>query len=136
MKTPYMSKKSPSKNGNGNGNGTTPGHILKTFFMDPLGLTAYRVAKDTGMTPIALSQILRGQRGISAGVALKLGIYFGVEPDFWLSLQAHSDLTEEAKAKPKVEPCQALEGRAFVLKESKLNGTRNWQVMMVKKRAA
>ncbi len=111
--------------------------VLKTLFMDPLGLTAYRVAKDTGMAPIAVGQILRGQRAITPAVALKLGVYFGVEPDFWLGLQGHQDLAREAAAsrgRPGVARCAALEGRAFVLKESKLNGSRNWQVMIVKAR--
>ena len=130
-----MAKTNSTKNGKPKINTASPGHALKTLFMDPLGLTAYRVAKDTGMTPIAMSQILRGQRAISPSVALKFGMYFGVEPDFWLSLQAHADLVEEAKAKPKVAPCLALQGRAFVLKETKVNGSRNWQVIMVKRRA-
>jgi len=114
----------------------TPGHVLRTFFMEPLGLSAYRVAKDIGVTPITLSQILHGRRAISAPVALRLGGYFGVEPNFWLSLQAHADLTREA-ATPRhnaVLPCEALNGRAFALKETKMNGARNWQVLIVKTR--
>lgn len=115
----------------------TPGHVLKTFFMEPLGLTAYRVSKDLGITAIAMSHILRGKRGITPSVALRLGIYFGVEPNFWLGLQAHHDLAVEASARRRipVERCAALDGRAFVLKESKVNGTRNWQVLMAKTRA-
>jgi addiction module HigA family antidote len=115
----------------------TPGEVLKTFFMDPLGLTAYRVAKEVGITPIAMSHILRGKRGITPAVALRLGFYFGVEPEFWLGLQAHHDLAAEAgsKKRTQVERCAALDGRAFVLKETKVNGARNWQVLMAKTRA-
>lgn len=114
-----------------------PGQVLKKFFMDPLGLSAYRVAKDIGITAIAMSHILRGKRSITPAVALRLGVYFGVEPDFWLSLQAHNDLAAEAAAKRRapVARCEALEGRAFALKETKMNGLRNWQVLMVKTRS-
>jgi addiction module HigA family antidote len=115
----------------------TPGEVLKTFFMAPLGLTAYRVSKEIGITPIALSHILRGKRGITPSVALRLAFYFGVEPEFWLGLQAHHDLAAEAgsKKRAQVERCAALEGRVFVLKETKVNGTRNWQVLIGKTRA-
>lgn len=115
----------------------TPGHVLKTFFMEPLGLTAYRVAKDLGITPIAMSHILRGKRGITPSVALRLGVYFGVEADFWLNLQSHHELAVEATGKRKipVERCAALDGRAFVLKETKSAQGRNWQVLMAKTRA-
>jgi len=115
-------------------NNASPGYVLKTFFMDPLGLTAYRVSKDTGISPIAISQILRGQRSVSAGAALKLGMYFGVEPDFWLNLQSHMDLAREAKRAPRITLCAVLNGRSFVLKEAKSNGSRHWQVLMMKTR--
>jgi addiction module HigA family antidote len=131
----WQMSKTNSTNRGGNGNQATPGNVLQKFFMDPLGLTAYRVAKDIGVTAIAISHILRGQRSITPAVAMKLGQYFGVEADFWLSLQAHCDLASEGKKAPKVGRCAALEGRAFALKETKLNGTRNWQVLMVKARS-
>ena len=115
----------------------TPGEVLKSFFMDPLGLSAYRVAKDIGITPIAMSHILRGLRSITPPVASRLGAYFGVEPEFWLNLQAHHDLAEVAAAKNgdlRIERCAALEGRAFILKETKTPGARNWQVLMSRQR--
>lgn len=123
-------------NTNGQRESGTPGQVLQKFFMDPLGLTAYRVAKDIGITQIAMSHILRGRRAITTPVALRLGVYFGVEPEFWMSLQAHRDLAAEASGKRRipVERCAALEGRVFVLKETKINGTRNWQVLMAKTR--
>ncbi len=128
-----MSESQSSKTGKQKTSSAAPGHALKTFFMDPLGLTAYRVAKDIGITAIAMSHILRGQRSITPSVALKLGQYFGVEPEFWLSLQMHHDLAKElagSKKKAQTMRCAALEGRAFVLKETKTLGGRSWQVLM------
>jgi len=119
---------------NGSAITATPGYVLKTFFMDPLGLTAYRVSKDTGISPIALSQILRAQRAVSPAAALKLSMYFGVEADFWLNLQSHMDLAREAKTARRIDLCPGLDGRTFVLKEAKSNGSRHWQVLMVKTR--
>jgi addiction module HigA family antidote len=113
------------------------GQILKTLFMDPLGLTAYRLSKDIGITPIAISHILRGKRAVTPAIALRLSAYFGVDADFWLSLQAHEDLQAVAKEKGRFQTkrCAALDGQAFLLKESKSDGSRNWQVLMVKTRS-
>ena len=93
----------------------TPGDILKRAFMEPLGLTAYRVAKDLGIPQITLSQILRGNRGISPAMAVRLGSYFGVEPKLWLGMQADYDLAliaASAAEKP-VERCALLGDREF-----------------------
>jgi addiction module HigA family antidote len=60
--------------------------------MKPLGLTQYRVAKDIGVPALRISQIVRGQRAISADTALRLARYFGTSPDVWLRLQAMYDL--------------------------------------------
>ena len=113
------------------------GQILKTLFMDPLGLTAYRVSKDIGITPIAMSHILRGKRAVTPAIAMRLSAYFGVEADFWLNLQAHEDLQSVSKEKGRFQPkrCAALDGQSFLLKESKSDGSRNWQVLMVKTRS-
>jgi len=109
--------------------------------MQPLGLSAYRLSTDLGVPPIAVSQILRGRRAISASMALRLGAYFGVEPNFWMSLQAAHDLRTAAQAAATaqgdqtsnhpVSRCPALNGRALVLRETKLNGTRQWEVLLV-----
>jgi len=69
-----------------------PGEILKEEFLDPMGITAYALARDTGIDKGNLSRILRGQSSISAEAALRLGRYFGSSPDFWLNLQQHYDL--------------------------------------------
>ena len=73
-----------------------PGEILKEEFLDPLGISAYRLSKETGLSQTRLGQIIKGNRGISAETALKLGKFFGVEPEFWLNLQNLYDI-EEAK---------------------------------------
>jgi addiction module HigA family antidote len=69
-----------------------PGEVLLEDFMKPLGLTQYRVAKDIGVPALRISQIVRGQRSISADTALRLARYFGTSPDVWLRLQAMYDL--------------------------------------------
>jgi len=82
---------STPQNGGPNGHGS-PGEALQRLFMQPLGLSAYRLSMDLGVAPIAVSQILRARRSISAAMALRLGNYFGVEPGFWLALQGAYDL--------------------------------------------
>jgi len=69
-----------------------PGEVLLEDFMKPLGLTQYRVAKDIGVAPLRISQIVRGKRSVSADTALRLARYFGTSPDVWLNLQAAHDL--------------------------------------------
>ena len=69
-----------------------PGEVLLEDFMKPLGLTQYRVAKDIGVSPLRISQIVRGQRAISADTALRLARYFGTSPAVWLRFQARYDL--------------------------------------------
>jgi len=67
-------------------------------FMKPLGLSQYRVAKDIGVPTLRISQIVRGQRSITADAALRLARYFGTSAAVWLRLQARYDL-EVAEAK-------------------------------------
>jgi addiction module HigA family antidote len=69
-----------------------PGEILLTEFMEPLGLTAYRLAKDLSVPAPRVGDIVRGKRAISADTALRLGIYFGLPAQFWLNLQNEYDL--------------------------------------------
>ena len=69
-----------------------PGEVLLEDFMKPLGLTQHRVAKDIGVSPLRISQIVRGQRAISADAALRLARHFGTSPTVWLRLQARYDL--------------------------------------------
>ena len=75
-----------------------PGEVLLEDFMKPLGLSQYRVAKDIGVPSLRISQIVRGQRSITADTALRLARYFGTSAAVWLRLQARYDL-EVAESK-------------------------------------
>jgi addiction module HigA family antidote len=69
-----------------------PGEILFHDFMEPLGLSQYALAKAIGVTPMRVSQIVRGQRAITVDTALRLARYFGTRPGWWLDLQTYYDL--------------------------------------------
>jgi addiction module HigA family antidote len=69
-----------------------PGEVLWEDFMKPLGLSQYRVAKDIGVSPIRISQIVHGKRAITADTAMRLARYFGTSAEVWLRLQARYDL--------------------------------------------
>jgi len=73
----------------------TPGEILDEEFLKPMAITQYRLAKDIGVPPRRINEIVNGQRAITLGTALRLGRYFGVSPEFWLNLQSHYDLEQE-----------------------------------------
>ena len=64
-----------------------PGKLLAEEFIKPLKLSVYRVAKDSGIAQSSLSAIVAGKRAISPETAMRLGIYFGVDAQFWLNLQ-------------------------------------------------
>jgi len=67
-----------------------PGEILKTEFMEPMGVSAYQLAKALNFPGIY--EIVRGERAISADTAIRLGKYFGLPAQFWLNLQNDYDL--------------------------------------------
>ena len=71
-----------------------PGEVLLEEFLKPMGITAYRLAKETGVAQTRISQIIKGKRGLSAETALRLGKFFGVSAEFWLGLQNDFDLEE------------------------------------------
>ena len=73
----------------------TPGEILEEEFLKPMQITQYRLAKDIGVPPRRINEIVKGQRGITADTALRLGRYFSMTPEFWLNLQTHFDLEQE-----------------------------------------
>src|SRR5713101_1462189 len=73
----------------------SPGEILDEEFLKPMGITQYRLAKDIGVPPRRINEIVNGQRGITADTALRLGRYFRMSPEFWLNLQSHYDLEQE-----------------------------------------
>lgn len=69
-----------------------PGEVLLEDFMRPLGLSQYRLAQDIGVSPIRISQIIRGQRAITVDTAMRLARYFGTSASVWLRLQVRYDL--------------------------------------------
>src|SRR5436305_1738210 len=69
-----------------------PGEILLTEFIRPKELTVYRVAKDSGISQPTLQLIVTGKRAITADTALRLGLYFGMDAQFWLNLQSEYNL--------------------------------------------
>ena len=75
----------------------TPGEILVEEFLRPLNLTAYRLAKDTNVPATRISQIIKGNRKITADTALRFSKYFGNSADFWLGIQDEYDLREEKR---------------------------------------
>jgi len=79
-----------------------PGEILQEEFLLPLEITAYRLSKDIGIPQTRVSEILKGNRRITADTALRLSLYFSNSPKFWLGLQDDFDLEEERNSK-KVE---------------------------------
>ncbi|MDP2388109.1 MAG: HigA family addiction module antitoxin [Bacteroidota bacterium] len=76
-----------------------PGEILQEEFLIPLEITAYRLSKDIGIPQTRVSEILKGNRRITADTALRLSLYFGNSPKFWLGLQDDYDLEEERNSK-------------------------------------
>ncbi len=73
----------------------TPGEILAEEFLKPMGVSQYRLARDIGVPPRRINEIVKGQRAITADTALRLGRYFCMAPQFWLNLQTHYDLERE-----------------------------------------
>lgn len=69
-----------------------PGEILLEEFLVPLGISQYRVAKDTSVPPRRINEIVHGERSITADTALRLARYFGNSELFWLNLQNRYDL--------------------------------------------
>jgi len=69
-----------------------PGKLLLSEFIKPMRLTVYRVAKDSGIPQSTLAAVVSGQRSTSAETAMRLGLYFGVDAQFWLNLQTRYDL--------------------------------------------
>ena len=78
-----------------------PGQILKEEFLIPLNLSAYKLSKDLGIPQTRTSEILKGNRRITADTALRLSQYFGTSAKFWLGLQDDFDIEEEKSIKSK-----------------------------------
>ncbi len=69
-----------------------PGEVLLEDFLKPLGITARQLAADLDVSPSRVSEIIHAKRAISAETALRLGLFFKMEPRFWLNLQAEYDM--------------------------------------------
>jgi len=78
-----------------------PGEVLLEEFLAPLEITPYRLAKDILIPQTRVAAIIKGDRRITADTALRLSIYFGNSPKFWLGLQDDFDVEEEKHAKDK-----------------------------------
>ncbi len=90
-----------------------PGEVLLHDFMEPLGINQSALAKALGVTPIRISQIVRGRRALTADTALRLSRCFGTRPGWWLDIQTHYDLQTaadqlEQRIVRAVKPCQQL----------------------------
>jgi addiction module HigA family antidote len=75
-----------------------PGEVLMADFLEPLGLSQYRLAQDISVPPRRINEIVHGKRGITADTALRLARYFGTSERFWLNLQARYDLETQRDA--------------------------------------
>ena len=78
-----------------------PGEILLEEFLNPMDITAYRLAKETFLPQTRISEIIKGNRRITADTALRFSKFFGTSAKFWLGLQDDFDLEEEKKQKEK-----------------------------------
>ena len=76
-----------------------PGDVLREEFLLPLNITAYKICKATHIPQTRISEILKGNRSVTADTALRLSKYFGNSPNFWLGLQNDFDIEEELLVK-------------------------------------
>ena len=89
------------------------GEILNEEFLIPFGISAYRLAKETFIPQTRVSEIVKGNRRITADTALRLSKYFSNSPKFWLGLQIDYDLEEEQTLKGKeLNEIKPIEGHA------------------------
>ena len=73
----------------------TPGEILDEEFLKPMAITQYRLAKDIGVPPRRINEIIQGKRAVTADTALRLGHYFRISAEFWLNLHSPYNLEQE-----------------------------------------
>ena len=82
-----------------------PGEILLEEFMKPNGVSQNRLARDIDVNPARVNDIVHGRSAITAGIALRLGKYFGTTAELWMNLQASYDLRRARVADwPRLEP--------------------------------
>ena len=75
-----------------------PGEILAEDFLSPLNLTQYRLAKDIGVSPRRINEIVHGTRSVTADTALRSARFFGTTAQFWMNLQSHHYLAISQRA--------------------------------------
>ncbi len=81
-----------------------PGDILLKEFIEPLGISRYRVATNIGIPQRRIDLICRGESAVTADIALRLARLFGMSPDFWMNLQARYDLEQARRTSgPRIE---------------------------------
>lgn len=81
-----------------------PGEILLEEFLAPMGISQNLLARETGMSPRRVNEIVLGKRSITGDTAIRLGRLFGIEPEFWMNLQSRYDLeVAEDQFHPKVK---------------------------------
>ncbi len=82
-----------------------PGEVLLEDFMKPMGISARKLAGDIDVSPSRISELVNGRRPITADTALRLGLYFRMEPRFWMNLQAEYDMRVASRElKDKIAP--------------------------------
>ena len=69
-----------------------PGEILQDDFLIPMGISAYKLAKETFIDQTRISEIIRGKRSISIDTALRFSKFFGTTPEFWINIQIQYEL--------------------------------------------
>jgi antitoxin HigA-1 len=90
-----------------------PGEVLLEEFLKPMGVSAYKLSKDTGIPQTRISAIIKGNRAVTADTALRLSKYFGVSAKFWLGLQDDFDIEEGSRQlKNTLNSIQRFEGNA------------------------
>ena len=90
-----------------------PGEVLQEEFLVPLKLSAYRLSKDVGIPQTRVSEIIKGNRRITADTALRLSKYFGNSAKFWLGIQDDFDIEEEQQLKAsELKSIQHYQGNA------------------------
>src|SRR5262245_57117314 len=88
----------------------TPGEMLKQEFLAEYGLSQNRLAKAIGTSPNRIAEIISNRRRITADTALRLSLYFGNSPEFWMNLQSHYDL-KMARRNLKPEAAKRIRSR-------------------------
>jgi addiction module HigA family antidote len=79
-----------------------PGEILQEDFLNPMDISAYRLAKETQLDQTRISEIIKGKRSISVDTALRFAKFFGNSPEFWINIQRHYDIENKKREMSKV----------------------------------